>query len=90
MRHLPPILVVDDDPNMRATLEGILQAERHDVVPAGSAEEALRLLEDREFLLMISDVRLGKMSGHELLKESRRRWPSVPVILITASSSMLP
>ncbi len=84
MRHLPPILVVDDDPNMRATLEGILRSERHDIVPAESAEEALRFLEEREFLLMISDVRLGKMSGHELLKEAHRRWPSLPVILITA------
>lgn len=84
MRHLPPILVVDDDPNMRATLEGILRGEHYDLVLAESAERALRVLEEREVLLTITDARLGGMSGYELLKESRRRWPSVPVLLITA------
>lgn len=84
MRSHPPILVVDDDPNMRSTLEEILRAERYESVSVDSAEGALRVMEEREMLLMITDGRLGGMSGYELLKESRRRWPAMPVILITA------
>jgi DNA-binding NtrC family response regulator len=84
MRALPPILVVDDEPNMRSSLEEILRTERYGVVTVGSAEQALRALEDGEFLLMVSDARLGGMSGYELLKESRRRRPSMPVVMITA------
>ncbi|MGE3311469.1 MAG: sigma-54-dependent transcriptional regulator [Limisphaerales bacterium] len=84
MAALPPVLVVDDEPNMRTSLEGILRAEGHAVVSVGSAEEALRVLGEREVLLMISDARLGGMSGYDLLREARRRWPAVPVMIITA------
>ncbi len=84
MAALPPILIVDDEPNMRTSLEQILRSEGHGVVAVGSAEEALRALEEREVLLMISDARLGGMSGYELLREARRRWPTVPVVIITA------
>lgn len=84
MRHLPPILVVDDEPNMRSSLESILRADGYGVVLAESAESALRVLEEREVLLMVTDGRLGGMSGYELLREARRRWPALPVILITA------
>lgn len=84
MAVLPPVLVVDDEPNMRSSLEQILRSEGHAVVSVRSAEEALRVLGEREVLLMISDARLGGMSGYELLKETRKRWPTVPVIIITA------
>jgi DNA-binding NtrC family response regulator len=84
MRNFPPILVVDDEPNMRVSLEQVLRPEGYDVLAAESAERALELLSEREVLLMITDARLGGMSGYELLRESRRRWPSVPVIVITA------
>lgn len=84
MAALPPVLVVDDDPNMRTSLEQILRTDGHAVVAVGSAEEALRVLGERELLLMISDARLGGMSGYDLLRESRKRWPAVPVVIITA------
>lgn len=84
MRNLPPILVVDDEPNMRASLEQVLRPEGYGVLAAESAEQAIEILAEREVLLMITDARLGGMSGYELLKEARRRWPSVPVVVITA------
>jgi DNA-binding NtrC family response regulator len=84
MRPLPPILIVDDEPNMRATIEEALRPEGYSVVGAASAEQALEVLADREVLLMVTDARLGGMSGYELLREARQRWPSVPVVMITA------
>lgn len=84
MRPLPPILIVDDEPNMRATIKEALRPEGYSVLGAASAEQALEVLADREILLMVTDARLGGMSGYELLREARQRWPAVPVIMITA------
>ncbi|MCC6233010.1 MAG: sigma-54-dependent Fis family transcriptional regulator, partial [Verrucomicrobiales bacterium] len=84
MRMLPPILVVDDEPNMRASLDQILRPEGYDVVSAESAERALEVLAEREVLMLITDARLGGMSGYELLRRVKERWPTVPVMVITA------
>jgi DNA-binding NtrC family response regulator len=81
---LPPLLVVDDEKNMRASLKGILGSEGFSVRPIESAEEALRVLEREEFFLIISDYRLGGMNGGEFLKICRERWPNLPTIVITA------
>ncbi len=81
---LPPLLVVDDEKNMRASLRGILANEGFTVRPIESAEEALRILEREDFFMIISDFRLGGMNGGEFLKVCRQRWPKVPVVVITA------
>src|SRR5690606_33337084 len=84
MRSLPPILVVDDEPNMRASLEQVLRPEGYGVIGVESAERALEVLATEEILLMIPDARLGGMSGYDLLRECNARWPSIPGIVITA------
>jgi DNA-binding NtrC family response regulator len=76
--------VVDDEPNMRLSLEQVLRPEGFAVIAVSSAERALEVLGEQDVLLMITDARLGGMSGYELLKESRGRWPTVPVVVITA------
>jgi two-component system, NtrC family, response regulator AtoC len=81
---LPPLLVIDDEKNMRASLRGILNAEGYTVRLIESAEEALRVLDREEFFLVISDFRLGGMNGGEFLKTARERWPNLPVVMVTA------
>ena len=83
---LPPVLVVDDEPNMRLSIKDILSGEQYDAELAESAEEALELLRgvNNEFFMVITDARLGGISGYELLKHMSRDWPNVPVIVITA------
>ncbi len=49
-----------------------------------SAEEALELLEREEFFMVITDARLGGMSGYEFLGKARAKWPDLPVLMITA------
>ena len=49
-----------------------------------SAEEALSLLEREEFFMVITDARLGGMSGYEFLGKARAKWPDLPVLMITA------
>ena len=82
--RLPPVLVVDDEKNMRLSLRTVLTDERYSVRAIESAEEALGLLEREEFFMVITDARLGGMSGYEFLGKARAKWPDVPVAMITA------
>ena len=84
---LPPLLVVDDENNMRLSLRTILGEEGYAVKAVESAEEALKLLEREKFFLVITDFRLGGMNGGELLRHCRERWPSMPVLMITAHAT---
>ena len=83
---LPPVLVVDDEPNMRESVRSILLAEDYEVELAESAEQALDLIsvEKHSYFVVITDGRLGGMSGYDLLKRLSRDLPSLPVIIITA------
>ena len=82
--RLPPVLVVDDEKNMRISLEGVLDGAGYTVRTVESAEAALRLLDDTEVFMVITDARLGGMSGYEFLREARQRWPEIPILMITA------
>jgi len=81
---LPPLLVIDDERNMRLSLETIMSQEGYTLRAVESAEEGLRLLQREEFFMVITDARLGSMSGYELLRQLRSRWPDLPVLMITA------
>src|SRR5208283_5708761 len=49
-----------------------------------SAEEAIDLLEKEAFFMVITDARLGGMSGYQLLATASKRWPNTPCLMITA------
>jgi DNA-binding NtrC family response regulator len=81
---LPPVLVVDDEKNMRLSLETVLKDEGYAARAVESAEAALDLLAREEFFMVITDARLGGMSGYEFLSRTRNQWPDLPVLMITA------
>ena len=81
---LPPVLVVDDDKNMRRSLSTMLGDEHYAVRTAESAEEALELLARDSFFMVITDARLGGMTGYEFLSKIRSQWPELPALMITA------
>src|SRR5580765_1211846 len=81
---LPPVLVVDDEKNMRLSVRTLLEDERYAVRTVESAEEALAVLAQDEFLMVITDARLGGMSGYEFLAKARAQWPELPMLMITA------
>src|ERR1700683_4117029 len=82
---LPPVLVVDDEKNMRLSLRTILSGEGYDLRLVESAEEALTALEKEEFFMVITDARLGGgMSGYQFLALACKRWPNTPFLMITA------
>jgi DNA-binding NtrC family response regulator len=81
---LPPVLVVDDEKNMRASLQTVLADENYSARAVESAEEGLKLLAREEFFMVVTDARLGGMSGYEFLGKVRGQWPDLPVLMITA------
>lgn len=78
------ILIVDDEGKMRAVLAMAMDADGHEVTDAGSAEDALAKLADAVPDVVITDVRLGGMSGLELLGKVREQRPGTEVIVMTA------
>src|SRR5690606_22013826 len=83
------VLVVEDDINLREALSDTLQLAKYNVITAKSAEEALQTLAIEDDLRMIiSDVNMGAMSGHDLLREVKTNYPHIPMMLITAYASI--
>ena len=78
------ILIVEDEISTRVGLVKALEKERHDAVGVADAESGLALLKQNFFDLLITDIRLPKMSGLELLKKIKEIDPDITVILITA------
>src|SRR6267154_57356 len=81
---LPPVLVVDDEKNMRLSLQTVLKDEGYAARAVESAEEALELLAREEFFMVITDARLGGMTGYEFLGKIHGRWPDLPAVMLTA------
>ncbi|MGH7830772.1 MAG: response regulator, partial [Candidatus Binatia bacterium] len=78
------LLVVDDDPGVCHSLKDLLRQEKCDVETASSGRKALELLARAEFDVVLSDVVMPDMDGHELYGEIKKKTPSLPVILMTA------
>ncbi|MGC3959689.1 MAG: sigma-54 dependent transcriptional regulator [Verrucomicrobiota bacterium] len=81
---LPPLLVVDDEKNMRLSLQTMLGDEGYVVLAVESAEAGLELLAKESVFMVITDARLGGMSGYDFLHKVRSRWPDLPILMITA------
>jgi CheY-like chemotaxis protein len=77
------VLAVDDDRLVLFNTTAMLEELGHDVVEAGSGEEALGLLEKHCFDMLITDQAMPRMTGLQLLEVVRERWPGLPVILAT-------
>ncbi|MGZ8852128.1 MAG: sigma-54-dependent transcriptional regulator [Thermoanaerobaculia bacterium] len=83
------ILIVDDEEVLRDVLDAVLRREGFDVVLASTGEEALSLLDgDGEIDLVILDIMLPGISGIDTLRAIRISSPHLPVIIITAFSSI--
>lgn len=82
------ILIVDDEEVLRDVLDAVLRREGFDIVSAASGEEALSKLDGEEIDLVILDVMLPGISGIDTLRAIRISNPALPVIVITAFSSI--
>jgi DNA-binding response OmpR family regulator len=79
-----PILIVDDEKNIRLTLSQALETLGNPIDAAANGEEALSKLKEKEFGLILLDIRMPGMDGMEVLRRVRKIRPDIRVIMITA------
>lgn len=82
------VLLVEDDRGLREALGDTLLLGGYAYRAVGSAEEALEAVSEEVFGLVVSDVNMPGMDGHGLLAELRRRYPQLPVLLMTAHGAV--
>ena len=82
--HALPILVVEDDPSLREAIGDTLELSGRAYIAVDGGEAALKVLAEKAFSIVVSDVRMMPMDGITLLKEIRARLPHLPVVLMTA------
>jgi DNA-binding NtrC family response regulator len=82
------ILVIDDEPDIRESLEALLSAERYRVELAPNATEGLRLLDSSTYDLVLLDLMMPDKSGMQVLEEVRQRDRDTPIFMITAYGSV--
>ena len=83
------ILLVDDEPTLRELMCEMLKGEGYQIVQANNGLEAKTILETEKFDLLITDLRMPKMDGTQLLDWCRKSKIHFPVIFVTASSELL-
>ncbi|MEK6662281.1 MAG: sigma-54 dependent transcriptional regulator [Pseudomonadota bacterium] len=83
MKQLP-ILIVEDDQDLREALSDTLKLAGYHVISAQDGEAALALMAQQAVGLVVSDVMMQPMDGHTLLKRIKALYPHVPVLLMTA------
>jgi signal transduction histidine kinase len=87
-KPMPHVLIVDDEKSIRIGFQAFLAAEGYAVAAAADAEEALRLLGDQAFDIVVSDIVLPRTNGIELLQTIRTAAPFAQVIMITGEPTV--
>ena len=78
------ILIVDDENSNRNTLRRVLEREEYRVLESENGKQALALLQTVQPALLITDLKMPKMNGLELLTEVKDLYPNIEVIMMTA------
>jgi CheY-like chemotaxis protein len=83
------VLIVEDDNDFLSSVAEAIRDEGYEALTAGNGWQALSLLEQqRGVALVLVDLFMPEMSGWQLIDEMRDRWPSVPIILISAAENL--
>ena len=82
------ILVVDDEPTIVSLLSALLKAEGHEVVTALDGETVIGILDDTLFDLMITDIRMARVTGIDLLRMAHEKNLQIAIIVMTAHESV--
>ncbi len=82
------ILVADDEENVAITIRAILQMDRHDVDVAFTAQEAIERIKTKDYDVVLTDLRLGDLSGQDVLAAVRRHRPASVGVMLTGYASL--
>ena len=82
------ILIIDDERIALRNLEHVMKKEGYDVTGTQSGPNALKLLEERQFDVVLTDLRMEKVDGMQILKKTRELYPDTEVIMITGYATL--
>jgi nitrogen regulation protein NR(I) len=82
------VLIVDDEPNLRKILSAQLTRDGYDVMTAEDGEQGLALLRENHIDMVITDLKMPKVDGMQLLREALAEVPDLPIVMITAHGTV--
>jgi DNA-binding NtrC family response regulator len=82
------LLIIDDERIALRNLEHVMKKEGYDVTATQSGANALKLLEDRQFDVVLTDLRMEKVDGMHILKKTRELYPDTEVVMITGYATL--
>jgi two-component system, NtrC family, nitrogen regulation response regulator NtrX len=82
------ILIVDDEKAIRKTLSEILSYEGYKIDEAGDGEEGIRKFRDKEYDVILCDIKMPKMDGIEFLDRAKDLNPDIPIIMISGHGTI--
>ena len=88
MQGMAKLLIIDDERIALRNLEHIMKKEGYDVTGTQSGPNALKLLEDQHFDVVLTDLRMEKVDGMQILKKARELYPDTEVIMITGYATL--
>lgn len=88
MWPMDKILIVDDELNMRLVLSAMLKWEGYEVAAAADGLEALQILKSGPVAAVVTDLKMPRIDGMELLNRVSQEYPDIPVIMITAHGTV--
>lgn len=88
MNNKARLLIVDDERIALENLEHVMKKEGYETMATQSGPQALRLLEEQEFEVVLTDLRMKKVDGMQILKRCRELYPDTEVIMITAYATV--
>lgn len=88
MSDISRILVIDDEKNYLVVMEALLKDAGYEVTALNDPEMALHFLDESEVDVVITDMKMPKLSGKEVLQRIKKSWPDLPVLIMTAFGSI--
>ncbi len=82
------LLIVDDEENVRRALERVLREDGYEISFASGGKEALAILAQKPIDMVVSDHMMPAMTGLELMREVRKRWPYTMRLILTGYADL--
>jgi len=82
------ILVVDDEDALRMVLSSELSSSGYDVATASDGDEAITVIQNKKFDLVLLDIKMPKVDGFEVLKFVKKNYPAMKVIMLTGFADL--
>lgn len=88
MAEKSQILVVDDEEALRSVLSGELVTSGYEVSTASDGDEAISVIQNKKFDLVLLDIKMPKVDGFEVLKFVKKHFPTMKVIMLTGFADL--